>query len=481
MTTLCDSSSSYNIKILPDTSAHLQLLYYKPKSPFKTSHSTAISANLHNIDSGSYGFKMDPSTSADLCTRYGSASMRSSTLSSTQKSSPLPCTSDPVIPTEYTLFLADSFSSHPYQTLPACDLKISPRATIFELNMASCSAPCTSTPSFPSVFGTKYKKVEKRTFPVSTTTPKEFCIERRRPPDPLAGLTPLPQAAPPFSPGLCYTTKRMQEQAIDPAGFMLPEEICLAHWILLENENALAWEESEKGSFSLKWFDLILILTVEHVPWIVKNIPIAPGICTEVIKIIKDKITAGTYEQSHSSYRSSWFTVPKKDGKTLRILHDLQPLNKVLICDAAVPPSMDQMADDFAGCACYGMLDLFIAFDQRSLDACSRDLTTFQTPLGTLQITSIPMGYTNSAQIMHGDVLWILQDKIPNFMIPYINDCPVKGPASCYQLEDGLYKTIPGNPGIRRFVYEHLQVMHRIIHCIGVYGGTVTVLLLCDP
>jgi hypothetical protein len=474
-TRLCeDTPSSYDIKISQDTPARLRSLYCEPQATFKTPQNAAIPADLQDIDSGSYGFKMDPSTSADLRTRYGAASVRSSTLPSAQASSHSIRTSDLVLPTQYTLFSPDLFSFEPLQTIPARDFKISSRSTIFELDLVSFSSHCSpSTPSeSPSIFGTKYKKVEKRTFPVSTTTPEEFRIERRRAPDPLANLKPLPVMAPPFASGQRYTTDRMQEQAIDPAGFMLPEEIRLAHWVLLENENALAWDESEKGSFSSEWFDPIYMPTVEHIPWVVKNIPIAPGIRAEVIKIIKDKIAAGTYEQSNSSYRSSWFTVPKKDGKSLRIVHDLQPLNKVSIRDAAVPPSMDQMADDFAGRACYGMLDLFIAFDQRSLDTRSRDLTTFQTPLGTFRLTSIPMGYTNSAQIMHGDVSWILQDEIPDFTIPYIDDCPVKGPASRYQLEDGSYEMVPGNPGVRRFVHEHLQVMHRIIHRVGVYGGT---------
>jgi hypothetical protein len=42
---------------------------------------------------------------------------------------------------------------------------------------------------------------------------------------------------------------------------VLPEEICFAHWILLENKNALAWDKYEKGSFSSKWFNPILIPT----------------------------------------------------------------------------------------------------------------------------------------------------------------------------------------------------------------------------
>jgi hypothetical protein len=285
-------------------------------------------------------------------------------------------------------------------------------------------------------------------------------------------MKPLPTSVPSFQPGRRYTLKRMQEQNIDPQNFLQPEEIALAHWILRENEDGLAWDESEKGRFLEEYFDPIRIPTVEHVPWVLRNIPIAPGIRDKVIEILKSKIAAGTYERSNSSYRSAWFCVPKKDGKSLCLVHDLQPLNKVTICNAAVPPNMDQMAEDFAGRACYGMLDLFIAFDQRSLDRRSRDLTTFQTPLGTLRLTVIPMGYTNAAQIMHGNVTFILQDEIPTYTCPYIDDVPVKGPHSCYQLPDGSYKAIPENPGIRRFLFEHLQVMHRILHCMKAFGGT---------
>ncbi|EIN06904.1 hypothetical protein PUNSTDRAFT_28646, partial [Punctularia strigosozonata HHB-11173 SS5] len=182
-----------------------------------------------------------------------------------------------------------------------------------------------------SVFGAKYKKVAKRTFPVSTITPEEFRIERRKPSDPLADMRPLPTSIPPFEPGSRYTDERMRAQDIDPHGFLQPEEVRLAHWILRENERALAWDETEKGRLSNEWFDPIRIPTVEHVPWVFKNIPIAPGIRDEVIKIIKAKIASGTYEHSNSSYRSAWFCVPKKDGKSLRLVHDLQPLNRVTI------------------------------------------------------------------------------------------------------------------------------------------------------
>ncbi|KZP03114.1 hypothetical protein FIBSPDRAFT_662319, partial [Athelia psychrophila] len=61
-----------------------------------------------------------------------------------------------------------------------------------------------------------------------------------------------------------------------------------------------------------------------------------------------------------------------------------------------VPPIIKDLAEGYRARACYAGLDLFVTFDQCSLDSRSRDLTTFQTPRGALQLTCIPMGYTNS-------------------------------------------------------------------------------------
>jgi hypothetical protein len=45
-----------------------------------------------------------------------------------------------------------------------------------------------------------------------------------------------------------------------------------------------------------------------------------------------------------------------------------------------------------------------------------------------------------------------LKAEIPEYTIPYIDDVPVRGPASRYEISPGKYKTIPENDGIRLFV-----------------------------
>ena len=85
----------------------------------------------------------------------------------------------------------------------------------------------------------------------------------------------------------------------------------------------------------------------------------------------------------------------KKNGD-LRIIHDLQQLNSVLVMDSGVPPILDEFIESFAGRAVYSVLDMYWGFYTRIVDPKSRDMTTFQTPLGELQVVFLSMGYTNS-------------------------------------------------------------------------------------
>ena len=250
---------------------------------------------------------------------------------------------------------------------------------------------------------------------------------------------------------------------VNKDGFLWPEEEKLVHYLIKVHESAFAWNENEKGKFSDEYFDPVVIPTMEHVPWVLRNIPIPPGIYDHIIEIIKHKIKMGVFESLNSSYRSRWFCVLKKDGKSLCLVHDFQPLNAITIKDSALIPIVEQYVESFGGRGCYAMFDLFVGFDQWALDIKSRDLTTFQMPLGMFRMTSIPMGYTNSVQIQQGDITFILQEEIPHVMVPFINDILVKGPPTQYMDENGNFETIPENQGIRCFIWEHLQNVNWVI------------------
>ena len=327
--------------------------------------------------------------------------------------------------------------------------------------------------SDPSVEVLAYKKAAKKVHPVAASLPEDFRIIRRRPEDPLLSLPKLPSHPPEFTPGPRLTQERYDALELNKSDFLRPEEVKLAAHVLRVNEMALAWTEAERGRFRDSYFSPVKIPTVAHTPWVHKNIPIPTGLLDKVIDIFKEKIAAGVYEQSDASYCSRWFCMPKKNG-SLRLVHDLQPLNAVTIRNAAVPPLVNQFVEGIAAHSCYSMLDLLVGYDHRTLDIASRDLTSFQSPLGALRNTTLPQGSTNAVAIFHGDVTFILEPEIPNIAKPFLDDTVVMGPRSRYETLGGGYETIPNNTGIRRFIWEHLNDVHRVMHRLGHAGATVS-------
>ena len=318
---------------------------------------------------------------------------------------------------------------------------------------------------------TAYKRVDQKVRPVPGVFPENIKVRRIIPEDPLLSLPQLPIIPPDFSPTTKLTAERMDDLKIHMNDFLWPEEVKLFQHIFVLNERSLAFHQSERGTFREDYFSPYIYPIVDHIPWVHRNIPIPPGIRDKVIALLREKIEAGVYEPSQASYRSKWFCVLKKNG-SLRIVHDLQPLNAVSIRDAGIPPILDDFVEPFAGRAIYTVFDLYWGYDARKVDPASRDLTTFQSPVGPLRITSMPMGYTNSVSEFQACTTFILQDEIPTVTNVFIDDIPIKGPASRYEDEDGNPETIPGNPGIRRFVWEHANDVHRIMHRLGCSGVT---------
>src|SRR3984957_12396814 len=136
------------------------------------------------------------------------------------------------------------------------------------------------------------------------------------------------------------------------------------HDFMRRQDRGFAWNDSQRGRFRTDFFPPVEFPLVPHVPWIQKNIPIPPGLYDEVCALIIRKMDAGVYEPSNSSYRSRWFCVVKKGGKSLRIVHSLEPLNAVTIRHSGVTPFPDHVAEQFAGRSCGAMLDLYVGYDE---------------------------------------------------------------------------------------------------------------------
>ena len=265
----------------------------------------------------------------------------------------------------------------------------------FSLENVKTIAKTAENPARAALAATKkkYKPVHLKTRPVLAELPPQFRIIRDIKGDPLQDMPTIDYAhIPDFVPTGRYTPERQRAMdALHSGDFLWPEERKLLHYFVALHNEALAWDDSERGRFREDFFPPVEFPVVAHTPWVERNIPIPPGLYNEACEVLRAKIQAGVYEPSNSSYRSRWFFVKKKDGR-LRPVHSLEPLNRVTIQHSGVPPMPDHLAETFGGRACGGILDLFVGYDNRPLAESSRDMTTFQTPFGAYRLTTLPMG-----------------------------------------------------------------------------------------
>ncbi|POW02507.1 hypothetical protein PSTT_11742 [Puccinia striiformis] len=264
------------------------------------------------------------------------------------------------------------------------------------------------------------------------------------------------------------TEERLKVVNFGPKDFLWTEELKLMKHVIVKRQGAFAFAPEERGCLSTRTGEPYIIPAVPHSPWQQKPIPIAQAIKGKFIELVRERIRTGLYEQSCSSYSSPVFCVKKQDGN-LRVVHDLQRLNRVTIKDAGLPPAPEDLIESFTGRACYGLGDIMGGYDERELSLVSRPLTTFETPLGRFQLTRLPQGATNSVAVYQAQMMWILQEEIPENVGIFIDDGGIKGPVSDYDQE-----VLAENPGIRRFIWEYAIILERVLFRIEEAGLTVS-------
>jgi len=77
--------------------------------------------------------------------------------------------------------------------------------------------------------------------------------------------------------------------------FLWPKKRKFMHWMIVEQNQAFAWEDPERGRFKEKYF-------LAHVPWVERLFRIPLAIYKEISRMIKKKIHVGMYKPSNSSY-----------------------------------------------------------------------------------------------------------------------------------------------------------------------------------
>ena len=310
----------------------------------------------------------------------------------------------------------------------------------------------------------RYKPVHRKVRPVATNMPNPEAQQ----------FKPIPVANPiqlPFHPvdykslnfGNRVTLERLELMLskIEP-GILTPDELNLLAFVVVSHEKAFAFEYAEKGMFSRDYYPDYEIPTVEHVPWQRPPIEIPQAIVQQVRQEIVSQENAGRFEPTTSSYRSAMFVVAKKNG--VRIVINLEPLNAVTIQDASLLPNVNEFAEWFLGYSMYGLYDLFSGFDARWVAVSSRPLQAFHSPVGPRQQATLVQGYTNSVQEFQRATKHTLKS-VSDIADNFIDDCGVVGPRSRYDDQP-----IPKNPNIRRFVWEYIQNVDRVLAAL-IQGG----------
>jgi hypothetical protein len=322
----------------------------------------------------------------------------------------------------------------------------------------------------PMIMGAKYKPVDKKKKPVPISMPPLKRLPYKPiPPPPLPPFPTHPPRIEDFEPTERLTRDRVSAilKNVDE-DFLSEEELSLLFWVLAQNEQAIAFDDSERGTYKTEYFPDYIMETITHTPWQLPPIRIPESIKDEMRDMLKKQMESGNLELSHSSYRSRVFVVQKPKGG-LRIVHDLQPLNLVSVQDAMLPPNVSEFAESFAGHSVYGTMDLYSGYHQRRIHEDSRPLTACQTPLGNVQLTTLPMGYTNSMQEFQRATAHIISALSPDKADNFVDDVGVKGPTTRYGDEP-----IPENPAIRRFIWEYAHSLYETLAALRAGGATAS-------
>ncbi|KAK1916453.1 hypothetical protein P3342_004272 [Pyrenophora teres f. teres] len=215
--------------------------------------------------------------------------------------------------------------------------------------------------------------------------------------------------------------------------------------LLYRRESALAWDFRESGRVSREVIPPVVIDTIPHKAWRADQFPVPRKLREVVIEMIQDRINRARWSFARASIK----------------------INGVTIRDANPPPNPDEFSEEFAGCAIMSLMDFFSGYDQVELHKNSRDITAFSTPLGLVRQCTLPMGTTNSIAEFVRVMTKICRDHIPNRCMPYLDDVCVKGPKTTYDEEEI-------EPGIRRYVAEHLSNMDQVLADIERAGATIS-------
>lgn len=99
-----------------------------------------------------------------------------------------------------------------------------------------------------------------------------------------------------------------------------------------------------------------------------------------------------------------------KKNKKPRICVDLTKLNKTVKRERLILPTLEDIAPKLSGATVFSTVDASSGFWQIPLDASSRKLTTFITPVSRFCFRRLPFGITSAMEIFQQNMSTLLRD-----------------------------------------------------------------------
>jgi hypothetical protein len=189
---------------------------------------------------------------------------------------------------------------------------------------------------------TKYKTINKKIKPAAIPLPEDSWRMMKE----VAKDSSLRD---PEEIGHIFTKETKEKLLVGKENFLLPEQERAFRGMLKQHGKAFSFFAQEIGCADpTRMIEPMVIFMVPHIHWNLKPIPIPKAHLLKLIELLKEKVAMRIQEPSNALYSNRWFMVPTKN-RSLRFIQDLQPVNKVMIQNAGIRPSVDKFAEEFAG------------------------------------------------------------------------------------------------------------------------------------
>ncbi|GBG69338.1 hypothetical protein CBR_g4034 [Chara braunii] len=110
--------------------------------------------------------------------------------------------------------------------------------------------------------------------------------------------------------------------------------------------------------------------------------------------------------------------------------------------------------------------NLYSGYDQFPVSPPDRPVTAMHTPRGLIHMNVAPQGWTNAVAMVQRAMIRVMQSVSPHITQPYIDDLAVK--------ELAVKETDEVSPGVRRFVWEHIQDLEKVLSLLEEHNLTAS-------